>query len=170
MTLFELKAQRELALNKADAIVKASESAGREMSKSEASEVDMLMASLNHLNPQISRIERQNTIRGMQNPSGMILTDGKQLARGFVKPRQTVFTEEYPEQFFEFIRSGGKNIGAALYEGAGSSGGYAVPIVVDDQIVPVGTSGNGSPHAGNGHSDCVGHENSGQGFVRLGHG
>jgi HK97 family phage major capsid protein len=44
---------------------------------------------------------------------------------------------EYADEFFQYVASGGTKIGAALYEGSSPAGGYAVPITVDDQIVPL---------------------------------
>jgi HK97 family phage major capsid protein len=53
-------------------------------------------------------------------------------------PRQKkTLSVEYFKAFREMMFSGGHNISAALYEGSSTGGGYAVPIVVDDQIVPL---------------------------------
>ena len=43
----------------------------------------------------------------------------------------------YAEDFYGWIASGGQTIGASLYEGSDGAGGYAVPIMVDSQIVPL---------------------------------
>jgi HK97 family phage major capsid protein len=138
MQLFTLRKQREDVLAKADSILKAAESTKRQLTASE----DFTLTSATHevsvLNAQIKQIEKSNTIL-KQFPSGQVLTD---LRPGSFDPSvfrapTKVLTSEYCSDFFRYIGSAGKEIGAALYEGAAGSGGYAVPIVVDDQIVPL---------------------------------
>jgi HK97 family phage major capsid protein len=58
----------------------------------------------------------------------------------FGKAPKKVFSEDYGNAFYELIQSAGTKVDAALYEGSDGSGGYAVPIIVDDQIVPLAPS------------------------------
>jgi len=48
-----------------------------------------------------------------------------------------VLSEDYYNDFHTWIGSRGQQMGASLYEGTGSSGGYAVPVIVDGQVVPL---------------------------------
>jgi HK97 family phage major capsid protein len=90
------------------------------------------------------RIEREiQSIEGSKNNSilkmarangGVILADGPATD---AKPDQKVFSKEYQRDWLKWAQSGGTQIGATLYEGSDASGGYAVPVVVDDQIVPL---------------------------------
>ena len=59
---FEMKQQRQFALDKAGRIMTAAQSANRELTREESLEVDSQMSVVQALNPQIARIERQNTL------------------------------------------------------------------------------------------------------------
>jgi HK97 family phage major capsid protein len=68
-------------------------------------------------------------------PTGIALTDG---GHKFQQSQSTVaLSADYKEAFYTWLRSEGKQISAALYEGAGSAGGFVVPVMVDGQIVPL---------------------------------
>ena len=71
--LFELKQQRETALTKADSLLTAAEHAHRELTSQESAEVDMCMVAVKALTPQITAIEKQNTIRKYQDAGGRIM-------------------------------------------------------------------------------------------------
>jgi HK97 family phage major capsid protein len=132
--LFALRAQREHALNKADSILKTAENARRELTPEESREIAMCTTAVDSLNPQIKKIEGNNTITKMF-PGGQVLVDGGTFVQ---RNRQKVtLSPEYVEGFFAYIASKGQNVSAALYEGSSPAGGYAVPITVDDQIVPL---------------------------------
>jgi len=137
MQLFELKKQRKFALDKADKILATAEAAGRKLTNEESLEVDNLTTAVNVLGPKIKAIEDKNTI--FQHMTGGKLipavsgTEGRKQKNGVVQ----TFSAEYAEQFLEYVQSNGQTIGAALYEGSSPAGGYAVPVVVDDQIVPL---------------------------------
>jgi HK97 family phage major capsid protein len=92
-----------------------------------------------------------NSIRRMQTPEGIVLADGGPRPAGrrpmtpnqaralhsFIASRGQTMTPELAELsdgFGGFRLSG---FSAALYEGSNTAGGYAVPVVVDDQIVPL---------------------------------
>ena len=136
--LFALRAQREHALNKADALVRAAENARRELTQTEALEVESCMTAVKSLNPQIQTIESNNSILKVARSNGGMLVPGGANLQRFGGKRQTkVLTPEYAQAFFDMISSAGMKMDAALYEGSESAGGYAVPVIVDDQIVPL---------------------------------
>jgi HK97 family phage major capsid protein len=136
--LFEMKAQRQHALNKADAILKAAETAGRELTKEEALDVDTAMAAIKGLDPQISAIESKNTIL-THLIDGKLLTGntGAGAGTGSFQKINKILSSDYTDAFYAYVSSNGVRLEAALYEGSDSAGGYAVPITVDDQIVPL---------------------------------
>lgn len=153
MKLIELKKQHRHALAKAEGILSAAESAGRELTDAEAMDIDTCMAAASALKPQIETIESQNTIRSVfPNPNPMSLVDvgrgpgheptwgsngGPANARAFQKSAPKKLTAEYADAFFDWIASKGRTPSAALYEGSGPAGGFVVPSVVDQQIVPL---------------------------------
>jgi HK97 family phage major capsid protein len=61
---------------------------------------------------------------------------GRKQKNGVIQP----LSADYAEQFLEYVQSNGRTIGASLSEGTNSAGGYAVPVVVDGQIVPLAPS------------------------------
>lgn len=135
MHLFELRKQRQFALDKADSLVRAAENARREPTENEALEIASCMSAVNALNPQIKKLESNNTLSG-QFPRGAVIIDGggARIQQQAAKP---TFSPEYASEFYDYIASAGRKIGATLYEGSSAAGGYAVPITVDDQIVPL---------------------------------
>lgn len=136
MNLGELKQQYAFALSKAESIVSAAESAGRELTDAEDNEYRMAMTAVNGLKPQIAKIERQNTIRNML-VDGKLLTGGGNLRAARTPHAPVVLSEDYYNDFFTWVGSRGQHIGASLYEGSGPAGGYVVPVLVQDQIVPL---------------------------------
>lgn len=141
--LFELKQQRETALTKADSLLTAAEHAHRELTSQESAEVDMCMVAVKALTPQITAIEKQNTIRKYQDAGGRIMPGGPS-AGGFMRQSKPTLSQDYFADFHGWLASGGQNVSAAMYEGGGGpSGGYVVPIVVDDQIVPLAVAETG---------------------------
>ncbi len=137
MNIFELRKQREHALAKADSIVKAAESAGRSLTESESMDIDLNLKAVKVLDSQIKPIEKDNSIRKMLKGTGanaILLMDG---GRRYQASKKVVLGEDYPDAFYRMIQTGGREVSAALYEGSEGAGGYAVPITVDDQIVPL---------------------------------
>lgn len=134
MNLFELKAQREHALAKADSLVKASETAHRPLTSNEEIEVATCLTAVNSLNPRIKEIESKNTIRSMF-PNGAVIVDGGRKYQ--VNKPTPQLSAEYADDFYQYVATRGQRVGAALYEGSSPAGGYAVPVTVDDQIVPL---------------------------------
>ncbi len=131
--LFDLKKQHKFALDKAENTLKAAEDAGRDMTATEMQEYETAMAAIQTLGPKIKVIESKNTIRGLME-GGVLFVDG---GRRNLKAPEKHLTEDYAGDFFEYISTRGAKVGAALYEGAGSAGGYVVPLTVDQQIVPL---------------------------------
>lgn len=134
MNLFDLKKQREHALAKADSIVQAAEVAKRTLTANEDLEIATCMAAVTSINPRIKEIESKNTIRSMF-PDGAVIVDGGR--RYQVNKPTPQLSAEYADDFYQYVATRGQRVGAALYEGSSPAGGYAVPVTVDDQIVPL---------------------------------
>jgi HK97 family phage major capsid protein len=135
MNLMELKQQHKFALDKAESILGAGKA---ELTDAESRDINMCMREAQTIRGQIEKIEKQNTITSMfqkgPGKNAVLLVDG---GRRYTKPLQKELSAEYANDFFDYIASNGTKASAALYEGADGSGGYAVPITVDDQIVPL---------------------------------
>ncbi len=130
--IFELHKQHQHALKKAESTLAAAESAGRAMTEAEGADYDVAMAAVNALGSKIAEVERKRDIKAINN--GVVVIDG---GRQYHSAPQKMMSAAYAEDFYSWIASGGTKIGAALYEGGDSAGGYAVPIMVDSQIVPL---------------------------------
>lgn len=145
--LSELKQQHKHAVDKADSIVTAAETAGRNMTATEEADVTMALNASRTLGTQIAAIEKKNTLmsqltsRGFFDPTLLLANASveREGGRTFRPPTErAVLSEDYANAFHDYIRSNGQNqASAALYEGAGSAGGFAVPSIVDNQIVPL---------------------------------
>ena len=131
--LFELKQQRAFAMNKAEAIVNA---AGNNMTEAQEKEYDLAMSAVTALTPQIAKIERQNTL--MQHVvNGQLIPAAGNLRMARTPNAPVVLSEEYYNDFHTWIGTRGQQMGAALYEGTGSAGGFTVPIIVEGQVIPL---------------------------------
>jgi HK97 family phage major capsid protein len=137
MTLFEKNREREHAISKAEVIVKAAENQKRALTFHENLEYESCMETAKKLGGEIAAIRSKNTISGMFDKTGMPRFMGSEEGRPFSNPTKKVFTSEYAEDFWAYLQSRGERIGAALYEGSNVAGGYAVPVTVDSQIVPL---------------------------------
>jgi HK97 family phage major capsid protein len=137
--MLELGRQRKRALAQADAIVSAAERENRASTENETTDYSLAMAAVNSLNTQIAKLTSGCTLRGQLNSEGMLIPgSGAGAARGLEKSAGTVrLSEDYLSAYSKWLQSGCTQIDAALYEGADGSGGYAVPSIVDDQIVPL---------------------------------
>ena len=133
-SIFELKKQQANALRKAEAVMNAATEAGRDMTASEQLDYDTHMAAFEALAPKVREAEGRNTIRNLIGPTGMILTDGGRRAE--IPGRQTL-SADYQAAFFDYVASNGQKVSAALYEGAGSAGGFTVPVTVEGQVIPL---------------------------------
>ncbi len=138
--LFDLKQQHSHALAKADSIVAAAEAAGRAPTESEGRDFDMAMTVVKTLAPQIQAIQSKNTIHGMMSGGMLIASDGDHGDRTVQTDIGPKLSADYPDAFFTYIQSEGKNMQASLYEGSNGAGGFAVPITVAGAIVPLAPS------------------------------
>jgi HK97 family phage major capsid protein len=66
-----------------------------------------------------------------------VVTGGGALPPGAEGRQQRAFAREYAGAFYEYLGSNGHRINAALYEGSNPAGGFAVPIEVAGQVVPL---------------------------------
>jgi HK97 family phage major capsid protein len=138
MNYFEMRKAHTHALDKADMIMTLAENAKRPLTAEEQADVDQCVLTSKILAPQIQALQAKNTLStAVSRVGGAALLMGSPGGPRSVQAPKRVLSTDYIEGFYSYIASGGKEISAALYEGAGSSGGYAVPIVVDDQIVPL---------------------------------
>jgi HK97 family phage major capsid protein len=162
--IFELKKERQEALNAADAVLARAESAGRQLTEAENNILNENMTTVKKLNVRIETREGQTTLRKQFGPHGPFDALRTQAAAPAMPRGQNPMSADYTESFMSFLRSGGKQAtselsegfdslfggfrvpampgaSAAMYEGVGggstTSGGYAVSIPTDSQIVPL---------------------------------
>src|SRR5579862_6405363 len=94
------------------------------------------MAAANALKPEIAKIQRQNTL--LQHiVNGKLIPAAGNLRQARTPNAPVVLSEDYYNSFYTWIGTRGQQVDAALYEGSGSAGGYAVPVTVEGQIVPL---------------------------------
>lgn len=144
MQLFDLKQNQQAHL--ADA---------REASaKGDVIKYQHHMTYVNSIQKEVDALEANNTIRRMQTPEGHLLADPGTGTKG-----RRRFGVQHAQAFCKYVASGGRTMDpilsdtaetfgggfalpspqmfGALYEGSETAGGYAVPVVTDDQIVPL---------------------------------
>ena len=151
MKLFEKKQERAHAISKAEGIIASAESGGmkRELTATEELDFSISMKAANALTAEIAVLERKNTLMSSftaRGPfDGAALLASHEGGRTFAPPAPQVrLSEDYANAFHDYVRSNGQNqASAALYEGAGSAGGFAGPSVVDGQIVPLAPTETG---------------------------
>jgi HK97 family phage major capsid protein len=134
MDVLSLRRQHNHALTKAESILRGAETAGRELTRDEQLDIDTAMAAANALEPQLRDAERRSTIRAHFPNGGVMVTNG---GRRTVQQPELRLDADYADAFHDYISSNGQRTSAALYEGSGSAGGYVVPVVVQDQVVPL---------------------------------
>ncbi len=135
--LFELKQQHHAAAAKAETLLSAAETVGRPLTPSELLDVEAATAELQALAPQIKTIEAQNTLRsqfGLRGPLSEPIGNGGSKA---VLPKNKVLGKDYADSFHAWLSSGGQQMNSALYEGSNPAGGFAVPVTVSGEIVPL---------------------------------
>lgn len=129
--LASLKTQRESALATADRIVRTAENAGhRALTASEKQKYDAALAEAETLNGQIKRVTDISTARALTPAYSD--TEGARRDRVSIPAK---LTHAYKSAFHHLLRSG--NTSAGLYEGSDSAGGFAMPVLVDGEIVPL---------------------------------
>jgi HK97 family phage major capsid protein len=144
-SLQQLLQERKTYLDKADKILKAAEDGKRNFTEQEQSDIDRSQGAIARIDEQITSIKKTNTLfdhmrKGQLIPSGPGPNSnwtGAPLKQG-AESIITSLSPDYPDAFMSYIQSGGKRvIEAVLYEGANASGGFVVPVMVDQQIVPL---------------------------------
>ena len=162
--IFDLKKQQAEALHAAEAILNASGERG--MSESETAQYNGHMDRFRNFGASVRASEEQNSIRSLIGPNGTPKWLHNPGAAQPVNHNQKPMSTEYGESFLSFIRSGGKHAGSALsegfdslfggfalpalpglsaaaYEGSSGSGGAAVSIPTDQNIVVLGVGDTG---------------------------
>ncbi len=134
LSLQELMQGQKASLDKADAIVTATQNAGRDFTTAERTEYEGHMAAARGFKPEIHKRQVQNTIVQMCDGKGALLIDGGRRAE---LPGQRIMSEDYRSAFYDYVSSNGQKLQAALYEGSGSAGGFTVPVTVEGQVVPL---------------------------------
>jgi HK97 family phage major capsid protein len=132
----DLKAQHAEVINAADAIVKMAERQKRNLTTAEHEEVNGHLAQADRLKTQIhaagtDRIARVKAMLAEYPPTLQHVAsfaDGEPIA-----PKK--FSREYRNAFYTYL--GSKRISASLQESVDTTGGFAAPITVDNEIVPL---------------------------------
>lgn len=133
MKLFEMKHERHLAIEKAEALVIAAERGNRPLSKDEQSVFDAHMSEATRLTEAIAPIERQSTLRAYVGANGIGSLIGGGAGGPFARPEANItiaaetMKPEYMGALHAFIQTGGKAHGGELTAGADGVGGYHVP-------------------------------------------
>ena len=123
MTLLEARTAHHAALSKADALVTGAENARRPLTRNETLAVDTAIAEARELGPMIATLERRQA-----------LTDIGPIVPPTGTATRTWLSAGYMKDFTAWAKSGFTSVSAALYEGSGGSGGFAVPSVVYGQV------------------------------------
>jgi HK97 family phage major capsid protein len=145
-TLLELQAQHDRAFAKADEIIATAERQRRAFTPHEQQTIDAALREASALKPQIEAAKAAPPI-GTRNPGEARAFFDKQPreSRVAVGPSENYgksrmlperFSREYGEAFGSYLTGSGP-LTASLEEGLATSGGYAVPIVVDQKVVPL---------------------------------
>ncbi|HEY0263623.1 MAG TPA: phage major capsid protein [Granulicella sp.] len=136
--IIELKKQRA---ERRDALSNILSTASlRNLSPTERDSAVNELNALANLQENIEGVESTNTLsRALRNGRGAILPANPNApdAPGRGASGRRVLSADYQEAYRAWIGSGGQVVDAALYEGAGSSGGYTVPTLTDGQVVPL---------------------------------
>ncbi len=145
MHLFEMKRTRHEVAGKIEDLLRKSAKESRGLTEAELKELTPLRFKLAELDDEIGPIESKGTLRA-QFPNGIIPGNGNAprtasrrpaLGQGRTPDAAVALNEEYLNDFYTWLGSRGQKISAGLYEGLNSAGGYAVPIVVEGQVVPL---------------------------------
>lgn len=145
MHFMEAKKERIAVSQQIEDIVMRAGAENRPLSDREQKDLVALRFKANTLDETVRTAEERNTIRRTFGPDGFPLPIGggfvgngsEELGANQRKPRPANLSAEYREAFFDWLGSRGQRASAALYEGSGPAGGFVVPSVVDQQIVPL---------------------------------
>jgi HK97 family phage major capsid protein len=132
----DLKAQHAEAIREADAIVTTAERQKRPLTATENEYVNRHLADADRLKTQIGKAEANQIAQvkalRAEIPDSPVyagrFADGEPLA-----PKR--FLREYRDAFYTYLQS--KRMSASLQEAVDTAGGYAAPITVDNEIVPL---------------------------------
>ncbi len=148
MNLQEMIQTRKEVQNQAETLVSVSEQGKRSMSHAETLQYNALMAEHRALSTAISEREKLNTIRSL-SPLETLVGEGGPQSKALAGNAGRMFmpkaflSHDYVNDFHTWLRSGGDKMGAALYEGSLPAGGYAVPLEVAGQVVPLAATDRG---------------------------
>jgi HK97 family phage major capsid protein len=139
-TVLELQKQRDTHISAADGILSAAERQKRPMTSTETTNFDNHMRAAKELNPKIEAAKPKSIaeIRAWSagQPRDFVASE-RPIGEGSVTPiLPNRFSRDYADGFYSWLGRKGP-MSAALYEGANNMGGYAVPVTVDQQIVPL---------------------------------
>jgi HK97 family phage major capsid protein len=151
-----MKQAQKAALDKAEAQVKAAESGNRAMTEAETENYNSSMAEYRNLTTTVKAREEQNTIHAAFGNQPMVEAARTSSRFAGLMRRDAWRTEEYLNAFAAFIQSNGlkreaglsvgadelngykvPGLRAANYEGGSTSGAPIVPVVIEQQIVPL---------------------------------
>jgi HK97 family phage major capsid protein len=135
-SVIDLEAQRDRAIAKADEVLVGAERSKRNLSAVEHEIVTKCTSQAGDLNAEIVRI-KQKRLR-TQIPQQIPHVESGHAEEPMTPAR---FAADYSRAFYSRIATGpSPAINAALGEGTDVAGGFAVPVIVDGQIVPLAPS------------------------------
>jgi HK97 family phage major capsid protein len=135
----DLKARHAVVIAEADAIVNTAERQKRPLTASENTALNNRLAEAENLKAQIASKPADNIaqVKAMlakypisRASSSRSPEDGEPIV-----PKR--FLTEYRTDFYSYLQSFGKQIRASLMDSVDAAGGFAAPITVDNQIVPL---------------------------------
>lgn len=129
MTILELKRQATEALNKAEAMVAAAETAGRGMTDAETESYNNSMAEHNSLCATVDARVKLNTVRtSFAGGNGAVVETHPERISGHAEDAAAKWqTRDYRKAFIEFAHSQGRIRPEALMLGADDLGGFKFP-------------------------------------------
>jgi HK97 family phage major capsid protein len=131
----DLKADRDRAIGKADTILAAAERTKRPLSVVENSLIQAATSEAETLTEEITRIEQVKRFRA-EIPR--TYSSGSSNGKETILPSR--LSADYQVAFQDYVASSGSRMSASLTEGTNVAGGYAVPSIVDQEIVPLSPS------------------------------
>lgn len=159
MNLFELRQQHKAALDKAETLLGASDHV---MTTAETEQYNTAMAEANNIGATIKAREQMSTIRAAFPKGQPIVETGRNVRSSLVRSAAAWQTREYADAFEQWaaargrhvspeLAAGGDELGgfkfagipsqprvsAASYEGSSTEGAAIVPVVIQQQIVPL---------------------------------
>lgn len=126
MNLQEMLQKQKVALEAANAVVTAAETASRALTPVEEENYNNHMAEYKALGVTIKARQEQNTIRAAF-PNGQVIADNREHSEVVPAGINRWRTREYARAFAAFAHSRGQNIAAALALGVDELGGFKFP-------------------------------------------